>query len=94
VSRSATFVFILGERYFGTITIHVGERDAGRYNFTSALAVRMLRVLGPQVAAMTIPGDPKEPLRCRDVQMPMSSPTPAPAPAQVSQPPADGQAAG
>ncbi|MFX5747795.1 hypothetical protein ABTE19_23005, partial [Acinetobacter baumannii] len=45
VSRSATFVFTIGERYFGTVTLHVRGPHAARYNFTSALSVRLLRDL-------------------------------------------------
>ena len=52
VSRSATFVFVLGERYFGTVTLFVKGQDASHYNFTSALAVRLLRSLAPQLTAM------------------------------------------
>lgn len=69
VSRSATFVFLLGDRFFGTLTVHVGEPDARKYSFTSALAVRTLRALGPQVAAM-LADDPRYAgLHCRDVEM-------------------------
>jgi membrane peptidoglycan carboxypeptidase len=47
VSRTATFVFVIGERYFGTLTAYVREPYAARYDFTSALAVQMLKTLGP-----------------------------------------------
>ncbi len=66
VTRSATFVFILGDRFFGTVTVHVGEPDAAKYAFTSALAVRLLRSLAPQVAMMATPGNDAPLLRCRD----------------------------
>ncbi|WP_439672945.1 transglycosylase domain-containing protein (plasmid) [Cupriavidus necator] len=68
VTRSATFVFTLGERYFGTVTVHAREPYAARYSFTSALAVRVLRYLAPQVAAMATPGSEQALLRCRDSQ--------------------------
>jgi len=64
VNRSATFVFLLSDRYFGTVTIHVGEPYAARYAFTSALAVRVLRALAPQVTAMAAPGSDAALLRC------------------------------
>ncbi len=64
VNRSATFVFLLGDRYFGTVTIHVREPYAARYAFTSALAVRVLRAVAPQVAAMAAPGSTTALQRC------------------------------
>ncbi|CAG2145590.1 hypothetical protein LMG31506_03216 [Cupriavidus yeoncheonensis] len=66
VNRSATFVFTLGERFFGTVTLNVREPYAARYSFTSALAVRVLRYLAPQVASMAVPGGEQALLRCRD----------------------------
>lgn len=52
VSRSATFVFVLGDRYFGTVTLHVRGRESARYSFTSALATRLLRGLAPTIVQM------------------------------------------
>ncbi|MBS0341485.1 MAG: transglycosylase domain-containing protein [Proteobacteria bacterium] len=65
VTRSATFVFILGERFFGTVTISAREPYAARYSYTSALAVRLLRYMAPQVAAMAAPDSAQSLLRCR-----------------------------
>ena len=49
VNRTATFVFLLGDRFYGTVTAFVqGERAAG-YTFTSALAVQILKDLAPQL---------------------------------------------
>jgi membrane peptidoglycan carboxypeptidase len=47
VNRSATFVFLIGERYFGTITAYVHEPYAAQYKFTSALSVQLLKSLAP-----------------------------------------------
>ncbi|MDE4920943.1 MULTISPECIES: transglycosylase domain-containing protein [Cupriavidus] len=66
VSRSATFVFLLGDRYFGTVTIHVREPYAARYSFTSALSLRVLRSLAPQITAMVAPGSDATLLRCEN----------------------------
>lgn len=63
VSRSATFVFVIGERYFGTVTLHVRGPQAARYSFTSALSVRLLRALAPTVVAMNPQAGPA-PLAC------------------------------
>ncbi|WP_062804569.1 transglycosylase domain-containing protein [Cupriavidus necator] len=65
VNRSATFVFTLGERFFGTVVVNVREPYAARYSFTSALAVRVLRAVAPQVSAMA-PGGDRPLLRCHD----------------------------
>ncbi len=47
VNRTGTFVFYIGDRFFGTITAHVSGEDAADYVFTSALSAQMLRALAP-----------------------------------------------
>ncbi|MDR3425454.1 MAG: transglycosylase domain-containing protein [Alphaproteobacteria bacterium] len=47
VNRTGTFVFYIGDRFFGTITAHVAGEDAANYAFTSALSAQMLRDLAP-----------------------------------------------
>lgn len=47
VNRTATFVYMIGDRYFGTITAFVHEPYAARYTYTSAMAVQLLNSLGP-----------------------------------------------
>ncbi|HEX2949073.1 MAG TPA: hypothetical protein VHV83_05840, partial [Armatimonadota bacterium] len=47
VNRSATFVFLIGDRFFGTITAHVHQPYASDYAFTSALTVQLLKSLLP-----------------------------------------------
>jgi membrane peptidoglycan carboxypeptidase len=49
VDRTATFVFFLGDRFYGTITAYVVGPEAGKYHFTSALAVQLLKSLTPQL---------------------------------------------
>ena len=49
VDRTATFVFFLGDRFFGTVTAYVPGSDAGDFHFTSALAVQLVKVLEPQL---------------------------------------------
>ena len=49
VERTATFVFTLGDRYFGTLVAYVRELYAARYRFTSALPVQLLRTMAPQL---------------------------------------------
>lgn len=49
IDRTATFVFFLGDRYFGTVTAYVPGPDAAHFTFSSALAVQLLRVLEPEL---------------------------------------------
>jgi membrane peptidoglycan carboxypeptidase len=49
VDRTATFVFFLGDRFFGTITAYVPGDEAADYHFTSALCVQLLKALAPQL---------------------------------------------
>lgn len=52
VSRSATFVFFLGDRHFGVLTAYVAGKDASRYDFTSSLPVQVLKSLRPVIEPM------------------------------------------
>ncbi len=47
VNRSATFVFFIGDRFFGTLTAFVPGADAAKYSFTSSLSVQILKHLLP-----------------------------------------------
>lgn len=47
VSRAATFVFMLDERFFGTVTAYVPGPEAAQYSFTSSLPVQVLKSLAP-----------------------------------------------
>jgi membrane peptidoglycan carboxypeptidase len=49
VDRTATFVFFLGDRYYGTVTAYVSGAAAARYKFTSALAVQLLKSMAPEL---------------------------------------------
>jgi hypothetical protein len=54
MNRSAVFTFLLGDRYFGTVTAFVPGAAAGHYRFTSALPVQVLglvlQALGTELA--------------------------------------------
>jgi membrane peptidoglycan carboxypeptidase len=63
VNRSATFVFNIGERFFGSMTAYVHGPQSANYDFTSALPVQLLVTLAPSLMPMvekqdtvTIPG--------------------------------------
>jgi membrane peptidoglycan carboxypeptidase len=47
VNRSATFVFLIGDRLFGTMMVYVREPYAANYRFTSAMPTHLLQVLTP-----------------------------------------------
>ncbi len=47
LSRTATFVFYLGEKHFGTLTAFVVGAEASKFHFTSALPVQVLKSLAP-----------------------------------------------
>ncbi|MSP36999.1 MAG: glycosyl transferase family 51 [Deltaproteobacteria bacterium] len=73
-NRTATFIFYIGQRYFGVITAFVQGRDAENYHFTSGLPVTILKLLAPTINA-----------RLNNKALPPSAPveeTPADVPAQ------------
>jgi hypothetical protein len=49
VNRAATFVFFVGDRFFGVITAIVPGKEAARYSFTSTLPVHLLGKLAPKL---------------------------------------------
>lgn len=48
-SRTATFVFYLGDNYFGTLTAFVPGKGAADFSFTSALPLQVLKGMAPLV---------------------------------------------
>ncbi|ONC92708.1 transglycosylase domain-containing protein [Burkholderia pseudomallei] len=59
VNRSATFAFSLGDRFFGVLTAYAHEPYAARYDFTSAMAVQLLKSLAPALQPlMAAPAQP------------------------------------
>jgi len=59
VNRSATFVFNIGERFFGSMTAYVHGPDSKNYDFTSALPVQLLTVLAPSLMTLIEPQQQK-----------------------------------
>jgi membrane peptidoglycan carboxypeptidase len=55
VSRAATFIFLLDDRYFGTVTAYVPGSEAARFHFTSALPVRIMGQLLPALDRLSTP---------------------------------------
>jgi membrane peptidoglycan carboxypeptidase len=56
VNRSATFVFNIDERFFGTIIAYVPGAQAAAYDFTSGLPVQLLKVLAPKLMPLVNAG--------------------------------------
>ncbi len=61
VNRTATFVFYLGDRYFGTLTALVPGEQAGQFGFTSSLTAQILKTLLPQLRPYLYPKPPVPP---------------------------------
>ena len=53
VNRSATFVFFIGDRFYGTMTAFVPGPDAGDYQFTSALSTQVMKHVLPILKPLT-----------------------------------------
>jgi len=49
INRTATFVFFIGDKYFGSITAYVPSGNASAYAFTSALPVHVLKLILPRI---------------------------------------------
>lgn len=53
VNRSATFVFFIGDRFYGTLTAFVPGAAAADYRFTSSLSAQILKHLLPTLKPLT-----------------------------------------
>ena len=49
VDRTATFAFLIDDRFYGTITLYVRGEEADHFKFTSSLPVRILAQLAPVI---------------------------------------------
>ncbi|MGV8844179.1 MAG: transglycosylase domain-containing protein [Pseudomonas sp.] len=56
INRTATFVFFIGPRHYGTLTAFVPGRAAEKFTFTSALPVQVLKGMAPILAPYLEPG--------------------------------------
>lgn len=54
VNRTATFAFFLGKDFFGVMTVFVPGETAANYQFTSGLAVQLVRALEPVLRPLVI----------------------------------------
>lgn len=74
VNRTATFVFYIGDRFFGTVTAHVEGPQAAKYDFTSALAAELLKILAKSLEPVVHRSLLEKPLVAE-----VATPTPEPA---------------
>jgi membrane peptidoglycan carboxypeptidase len=73
VSRAGTFVFMIDNRFFGTLTAYVTGPESAQYHFTSALPVQVLKLLAPVLQPLM-----HTPLAAEtDTMPPHAPPTPA-----------------
>ena len=79
MNRTATFVFYLGPRHFGTLTAYVMGPEAGSYRFTSALPVQILKSMGSILVPALEPGNPT---RCPAGETAAPAPQPSEKPQQ------------
>jgi membrane peptidoglycan carboxypeptidase len=49
ISRTAAFVFFIGDRFFGTVVAYVPGTEAASYHFTSALPIQVFKQLVPGI---------------------------------------------
>ncbi len=56
INRTATFVFYIGDRHFGTLTAYVPGRIAENFKFTSALPTQVLKGMAPILSPYLQPG--------------------------------------
>jgi hypothetical protein len=52
VNRTATFVFLIDDRFYGVITAYVHGPEAGEFAFTSSLPAQIFRILAPEISPL------------------------------------------
>lgn len=57
VSRTASFVFTVGDHFFGMMSAYVTGEDAGNYYFTSSLALQAFKTLAPAFEPLVRAGE-------------------------------------
>jgi hypothetical protein len=70
-SRTGTFVFFIGDRYFGVLTAYVAGEQAEQYGFTSALPVAVLKLLVPAIQSQVQPDPRATPVKVAEAQNPI-----------------------
>lgn len=55
INRTASFVFIIGDHFFGMVSAYVPGAEAKNYSFTSSLALQTFKILGPSIEKIVAP---------------------------------------
>src|SRR5690606_38604785 len=63
INRTATFVFYIGPRHFGTLTAFVPGQAADQFRFTSALPLQVLKGMAPILTRSLEPPATEPPAR-------------------------------
>jgi membrane peptidoglycan carboxypeptidase len=74
MNRTATFVFMIGDRHFGTITAFVPGADAAQYGFTSALPIAILKSVAPKLMPLLDSPSPASPSQKTEYVKPQALP--------------------
>jgi membrane peptidoglycan carboxypeptidase len=64
-SRTATFAFVIEDRFFGVVTTHVLGAESGDHAFTSSLPAQIFKVLAEEIAPLVAP-ETREPVPARE----------------------------
>jgi hypothetical protein len=57
INRTASFVFVIGDRFFGMVSAYVEGEEAGKFTFTSSLALQAFRNIAPAVEPLVRKGE-------------------------------------
>ena len=66
INRTASFVFVIGEHYFGMISAYVDGEAAGDYSFTSSLALQAFRGVAKAIEPLVRAGEAQGRLAASD----------------------------
>ena len=77
VNRTATMVFFLGDRFFGTMTAFVPGEEAANYRFTSSLPAQLIKEMSPALNNVLAPIEDQSVAKARVSPAPVPQPVPA-----------------
>lgn len=77
-SRTATFVFAIDDRFYGTVVAYVDGPDAGKHRFTSALAASVFKAAIPAVRPVLDKAYGVDPAKVAAMQPPAPAKQPKP----------------
>ena len=81
-SRTATFAFVIDDRFFGVITTHVLGEESASHSFTSSLPAQIFKVLAPELRPLVAPVPDRPVLQAADPGAAPAEPR-SPAPGRV-----------